>query len=132
MSGKGVFMRKENRVLWKIILIVLCTVCLIWLIKKDRTDFQIKQPKGDGIRKEEAVVLLQSFLETLDEGTYRETDGNGGTGSDIIELQTWMQELKKEENLKENLAYGEYEKLLSGFPKETGNSTGQINQMKEK
>lgn len=46
-------------------IIAVCTLCLIWLIKKDETVFQIKQPEGEEINISDVIILM----EALDEGT---------------------------------------------------------------
>ncbi len=59
-------MKKNSKVLGKIVLIIVCTACFVWLIQKDKTFFQLKQPAGETISYEDVVILMRAALEELD------------------------------------------------------------------
>lgn len=107
-------MKKKMRIMIKLLLIVLCTFCLIWLIKKDRTVFQLKQPKGEGIRMQEVVILLQALDESLQEylEKYSEQSEVSFTYDDYTDLLALLcqKEYITEEEKKELLYKDKYKK----------------------
>lgn len=56
-------MKEKDRIFLKLVIIVVCVICLIWLIHKDETDFQLKQPKGEGIKTEDVFILAEEILD---------------------------------------------------------------------
>lgn len=56
-------MKKELRILLKLILIIVCVCFFIFLIKKDTRVFRMEQPEGEGIEAGDAEILMQAFLE---------------------------------------------------------------------
>ena len=82
-------MKKQVRIFGKIVLIIICTLCFAFLIKKDREIFSIKQPEGELITGEEVRILMQA----------------AGIPTDCAEDDFFL--------------YEDYRKLLEGLTKET-------------
>lgn len=59
-------MKKKQRMLLKLLIIAACTFCLIWLIRQDKTVFQIEQPKGEGINISDVIILIEALDEDAD------------------------------------------------------------------
>jgi len=55
-------MKKKEQILLKIIAIFLGVFCLIFLIHKDETEFQLKQPVGEQINTESVYYLTEAIL----------------------------------------------------------------------
>ncbi len=53
-------MQKQIRIFGKIALIIICVICFIFLMQKDRDVFQLKQPEGELITNEEVQILMQA------------------------------------------------------------------------
>lgn len=92
-------MKTRLRIFLKLILILLFAVCFLILMKKDTREFRMKQPEGEGITVEDAVILMQALKENaaLDE-----------KGSES--LKKWLDQMKNRyaENVYEKLLYGDY------------------------
>ncbi|MBD5396219.1 MAG: SpoIID/LytB domain-containing protein [Lachnospiraceae bacterium] len=56
-------MKKETRILLKLILIIVCVCVLIFLIKKDTRVFRMEQPEGEGIEADDVEILMQAFAQ---------------------------------------------------------------------
>lgn len=59
-------MADNIRIIGKVLLIIISTACLIFLVHKDETFFQLKQPKGERITKEEVLILMEALTENED------------------------------------------------------------------
>lgn len=97
-------MKKKQRIFLKLLIIAVCTFCLIWLITKDETVFQIEQPEGEGVNISDVIILIEAL--------------NEGTENDFLD--------KKHEllsNLKQRqdnfLLYEDYIQLLNTYLGET-------------
>ena len=55
-------MSDRLRIAGKLLLIIVCTVCLIRLIYQDETVFRIKQPKGEVMEAQDAFVLMEELF----------------------------------------------------------------------
>lgn len=108
-------MEKNIRIFGKIVLIILCTLCFIWLIQKDETFFQLKQPAGEEIDREDAEILIQAAIEVMEEKD-REHTGE--------KLQIWIGEDSQKDQTevapKEVLLYEDYSRLLEIMEAEKG------------
>lgn len=95
-------MKKKQRIFFKLVIIMVCTFCLIWLIRKDETVFQLEQPKGEGISISDVMILMETLNESVEFG---EEDGKS-------EL---LSELEQEVGERENnaLLYRDYIRLLN-------------------
>lgn len=71
MGVQGSYMEKKIRITGKLLLIMVGTICLIYLIHKDETVFQLKQPEGEGILIEDVQILLEA-LNPEDKGAIEE------------------------------------------------------------
>lgn len=90
-------MKTKLRILAKLMLILLFAVCFLILMKKDSRVFRLKQPEGEGITVEDAVILMEALQE------------NAVLNETISEnLGKWLDQKK------ESYAVNEYEKLLYG------------------
>ena len=56
-------MKKETRILLKLIMIIVCVCVLIFLIKKDTRVFRMEQPEGEGIEADDVEILMQAFAQ---------------------------------------------------------------------
>ena len=54
-------MGKKIRIAGKILLAIICAICLIYLIHKDETQFQLKQPEGEGVLLKDVNILLNAL-----------------------------------------------------------------------
>lgn len=90
-------MEKKFKILMKIMIILICVVLFLFLIEKDRTEFQLKQPEGEGIAKEEVFLLLQAADEATDRDVLNQKYILEGEGDYL---------------------YEEYKELLEAFLKE--------------
>lgn len=107
-------MEKKVRILGKLLLICLCTVCFIWLLTKDKERITLKQPEGEGISRQEAVILLQAFTEAGSEkGTLQ--------AEQKVRLEEWLLVQKGKRSYKEQdeagqeplFLYEDYIELIS-------------------
>lgn len=90
-------MKTRLRILAKLMLILLFAVCFLVLMKKDSRVFRMKQPEGEGITVEDAVILMEALQENV---VLNETISEN--------LGKWLDQKK------ESYAVNEYEKLLYG------------------
>lgn len=90
-------MKTRLRILMKLMLILLLAVCFLILMKRDTRVFRMKQPEGEGITVEDAVILMQALKENA---VLNETVSE--------DLERWL------DLLKNRYAENEYEKLLYG------------------
>ena len=99
-------MKKKQRIFLKLVITIVCTLCLIWLIRKDTTVFQIEleQPEGEGVNISDVIILM----EALDEGT--EIHSQDEKSKLLTELE------RREDN---TLLYGDYIRLLNIYLGET-------------
>lgn len=93
-------MEKKIRIWFKILIIIVCSFCLIWLIQKDKTDFQLKQPEGERITADEVFILVQALLE-------KTVDQTPGTDTGLEEIR-----IQYEENLNQDFLYEDYINIL--------------------
>lgn len=93
-------MEKKIRIWLKILIILVCSFCLIWLIQKDKTDFQLKQPEGERITADEVFILVQALLE-------KTVDQTPGTDTGLEEIR-----IQYEENLNQDFLYEDYINIL--------------------
>ena len=72
-------MKGRVRITGKILLIIVCTLFLIFLIHKDETVFQLKQPQGEGIEIEDVLILVRALTGSNTDFTEsaRINSGNG-------------------------------------------------------
>lgn len=54
-------MKKNDRVLIKIIVVIVLTVLFIWLIYQDEKVFQLEQPKGELVQAEDVRILVEEL-----------------------------------------------------------------------
>lgn len=90
-------MKTRLRILMKLMLILLLAVCFLILMKRDTRVFRMKQPEGEGITVEDAVILMQALKENA---VLNETVSEN--------LGKWLDQQKI------SYAEKEYEKLLYG------------------
>ncbi len=95
-------MEKNIRILGKVVLVILCTLCFIFLIHKDKTVFQLKQPAGEKISKEDVLILLETATEVMEEENAVVKEA----------IRTWVLSVKQELQTEE-LLYEEYQQLLN-------------------
>ena len=88
-------MKTRLRILMKLMLILLLAVCFLILMKRDTRVFRMKQPEGEGITVEDAVILMQALKENA---VLNETVSE--------DLERWL------DLLKNRYAENEYEKVL--------------------
>ena len=79
MLIQGKYMKGRVRITGKILLIIVCTLFLIFLIHKDETVFQLKQPQGEGIEIEDVLILVRALTGSNTDFTEsaRINSGNG-------------------------------------------------------
>ena len=90
-------MKTRLRILMKLMLILLLAVCFLILMKRDTRVFRMKQPEGEGITVEDAVILMQALKENA---VFNDTVSEN--------LGKWLDQQKI------SYAEKEYEKLLYG------------------
>ncbi len=56
-------MAEKIRIAGKLLLIIVCTVCLIYLIHKDEKVFQLKQPEGEGVAVADVLILMDALMQ---------------------------------------------------------------------
>ena len=76
-------MKTRLRIFLKLILILLFAVCFLILMKKDTREFRMKQPEGEGITVDDAVILMQA----LNENTVLNETASEGLGK-------WLDQMK--------------------------------------
>lgn len=69
-------MKKSDRILMKVIAVVVLALLFIWLIYKDETFFQLEQPEGEFMPAEDVKILLDELVQAgakgIDTSTLRE------------------------------------------------------------
>ena len=122
-------MADRIRITGKLLLIIIGTICLIYLIHKDTTVFQLKQPVGEGILSEDVTVLLEALTKG---GNNFKSDGGQRKESGYLSYENYLLILEqlglrdKEELLYENKYredfyvlkedwYHSYEVMLESF-----------------
>lgn len=110
-------MKKKVRIFLKLIIIAVCTFCMIWLITKDETVFQIEQPEGEGIKISDVIILM----EALNEGTENNFQD---------EKHKLLSDLKERQD--DFLLYEDYIQLLNVYLGETNVSNGSAFQILKK
>ncbi len=88
-------MEKQVRIWAKLALAVILTVLFIWLIARDVTNWQLKQPEGEMARTEDVRILTMELLQAEKLSAYRE------------EMAAFWQE-----HTEQYLNYGTYKQLL--------------------
>jgi len=126
-------MEKQFRIWAKLALTVILTVLFIWLIARDVTNWQLKQPEGDLVKAEDVKILTMELLQAgdlpvdrdevsafwqeytgqyLDYGTYKQLLGYlDGKEKDYL----FDTKYKDEFWLLEKDWYSSYEKLLGKY-----------------
>ena len=96
-------MKTRLRILMKLMLILLLAVCFLILMKRDTRVFRMKQPEGEGITVEDAVILMQALKENA---VFNETVSEN--------LGKWLdqQKISYAENEYVKLLYGDYIDLV--------------------
>jgi len=78
-KGKLEHMKEKLRIIGKLFLVIICTICLIYLIHKDETVFRLKQPLGEWISSDDVIILVDAL--TKENGFFeeriRQGDENG-------------------------------------------------------
>ncbi len=127
-------MEKQFRIWGKLALVVILTVCFVWLITRDVTFWQLEQPEGDWVKTENVRVLTMELLQTeaalprreelltfwqehsdaeyLDYITYKQLLGYL---DDRIEDYLFDKKYKDEFKVLEKDWYSSYEKLLGKY-----------------
>lgn len=92
-------MKTKIRIIFKLLLIIVCIFCFLLLLQRDTKIFRIKQPQGEGITVKDVMILMQAFEE------------NAVSNNDISEkVREWRQQLQERyTNMEqEKFLYGDY------------------------
>lgn len=97
-------MKKKIRILLKLMLIVVCIVCFVYLMKKDTRVFRMEQPVGEGIEAEDVEILMEAFSEKA-----------VCSGELKAQLSEWQKQVQSEYSgkEKENFLYRDYIKMIT-------------------
>lgn len=101
-------MKKENRIILKIIIIIMVTAAFLFLIQRDTKRLSMIQPEGEGITAGEVFLLTTALLETgaadiaIQAGEFNEAA--------FVALKE-----KLEENQDSSFSYEDYIELLRAF-----------------
>lgn len=97
-------MKKWFRIALKLLLIVACTICFLYLLRKDTKIFRLEQPAGEGITVEDVEILMQAFDE---KAGHPEGAADG--------LTQWLNGLQEKYagNEKDSFLYGDYIEMVS-------------------
>lgn len=90
-------MEKQLRILGKLALIVVLVIAFIWLVARDKMEWQLKQPEGELVKMSDVRILTMELIEAQ----ARIVDESG--------LRAFWEE---EQADPENLDYGTYKQLL--------------------
>lgn len=96
-------MKTRFRIAFKLLIIIVCAICFLFLMKRDTKIFRKEQPKGEGISVEEAVILMGAFNEQ--KVLMRDTEEK---------LAEWTERLqqKNADNEQSNFLYGDYIEMI--------------------
>lgn len=101
-------MKKENRIILKIIIIIVVTAAFLFLIQRDTKRLSVTQPEGEGITAEEVFILANALLESSSADIHRQPGGFDETAFGALAG-------KYEGNQNSSFAYEDYIELLRIF-----------------